>query len=92
MASAEEATKHHRTTAPPHHRTTTHQEYVGRLEVAVHDPPLMHVLYRLADLREVAPNHPLLKARLPLLRLTNLALEVARGRPLEDDDELLGPG
>mmetsp|Transcript_3068 Transcript_3068/g.6206 ORF Transcript_3068/g.6206 Transcript_3068/m.6206 type:complete len:247 (-) Transcript_3068:213-953(-) len=70
-------------------RAVERQEYVGRLEVAVHDPPLVHVLYRLADLREVAPNHPLLKARLPLLRLTNLALEVARGRPLEDDDELI---
>mmetsp|Transcript_37362 Transcript_37362/g.95529 ORF Transcript_37362/g.95529 Transcript_37362/m.95529 type:complete len:301 (+) Transcript_37362:261-1163(+) len=66
-----------------------HQD-IGGLQVAVHHPPRVHVLQRVADLYKVHPDL-LLRERLPhvLLPAAQQLLQVALLCPLQHDDQLI---
>ena len=60
------------------------EENVGRLEVPVHHTLLVHIVNCLAYLREVLPANTLIEVSVALLSLSDLPLEVACCRPLEN--------
>ena len=65
------------------------EKNIGRLEVAMDDAHLMHILYGTAYLRKIAPNETFVEPYLLLRRLAQLPLEVAGLRPLKNDDQVV---